>query len=223
MRINQYVASASGLSRRAADTAIASGHVTINGQPAKVGETVPPDALVCLDGRKLQPPAHKTYLMLNKPTGYVSSRRKQGSDPTIYQLLPVEYHALRPAGRLDLDSSGLMLLTNDGEFIQRHTHPSHRHLKRYQLHLDRPLSDMDIKKLQHGIKLTDGISKLDVVEHQDRHVSVQLSEGRNRQVRRTLGHLGYGIISLHRTHMGAYQLEELGLGEWRLLPAPEAA
>lgn len=215
MRINRYVATASGLSRRAADSAVSAGRVTIGGRTAGLGDQVGESDLVELDGQTLQLPASHTYVMLNKPTGYVSSRRRQGADPTIYELLPASAGGLRPAGRLDRDSSGLMLLSNDGGFIHRYTHPSGGKLKTYELKLSRPVAQADRSRLEEGVVLTDGPSRLQIKQANGAHVTVSLSEGRNRQLRRTFGALGYGVTRLHRTHVGPYTLGSLRSGAWQ--------
>ena len=153
MRLNRFVAAASGLSRRAADAAIAAGRVQLAGQPASLGQIVEANASVELDGQPLQLPATHHYILLHKPAGYVTSRRRQGSDPTIYELLPADFAALRPVGRLDRDSSGLLLLSDDGDFIQRHTHPSFGKDKQYEIDLDRPLAPADRRQLEAGVDL----------------------------------------------------------------------
>jgi 23S rRNA pseudouridine2605 synthase len=214
MRINRYVATASGLSRRAADAAVAAGRVTVSGRSAALGDTVGGNDVVKLDGETLRLPAKNTYVMLNKPTGYVSSRRRQGSDPTLYELLPDAARDLRLAGRLDRDSSGLVLLSNDGDFIHRYTHPSSGKLKIYELTLSRPVTATDRRQLEAGVMLTDGPSRLQVKAAQDAHISVALSEGRNRQLRRTFGALGFSVKRLHRTHVGPYALGKLPSGAW---------
>jgi 23S rRNA pseudouridine2605 synthase len=217
-RINQFLAAATGLSRRAADAAVQAGRVTINGQTAILGDQVGTSAVVQLDGRTITPSSHRTYLMLHKPVGYVSSRSRQGADPTIYDLLPPEYHTLRPAGRLDRDSSGLMLLSDDGDFIQAHTHPSHHKTKLYELTLARKLTPADATRLEAGVELTDGPSRLSIIAGTGtRHVTVSLSEGRNRQLRRTFGALGYTVEALHRTAIGTHQLGELPSGQFQII------
>jgi 23S rRNA pseudouridine2605 synthase len=225
MRINQYLAAASGLSRRAADTAVTAGRVTVNGQPAKLGQNIDPTDMVCLDTHQLTPPAADrgfTYIMMNKPAGYVSSHTRQGDDPTLYELLPAKYHRLRLVGRLDRDSSGLVLLTDDGQFIQQHAHPSSGKSKHYELTLSRALTAGGRQQLQAGVQLRDGLSQVHVTRVDGRRAWVSLSEGRNRQLRRTLGQLGYGIVGLHRTHIGPFALHELASGQWQPF-SPEAA
>jgi pseudouridine synthase len=223
MRLNQYVASASGLSRRAADTAIAEGRVTIDGQLVGLGQQVPDGAEVCLDGKPLALPTAFTYVLFHKPVGYVTSRTQQGTDPTIYELLPDEYHMLRPVGRLDRDSSGLLILTDDGSFILRHTHPSFAKMKQYELKLARPLTATDAGRLETGVILGDGPSRVQILDNQGRRVLVALGEGRNRQLRRTFGLLGYTVEGLHRLEMGAFSLGGLTAGKWRILEPGELA
>jgi 23S rRNA pseudouridine2605 synthase len=214
MRINQFVAAASGLSRRAADAAITAGRVTIDGHPATLGETTIPDAAISLDGQLLQLPNTHTYLMLHKPAGYVSSRARQGTDPTLYELLPAEYHRLRIAGRLDRDSSGLIILSDDGDFIQHLTHPSYEKTKIYELTLARAPTAADRAQLEAGVQLTDGPSHVKILATTGRHITVSLSEGRNRQLRRTFGALGLTVSRLHRTQMGPYKLGDLAPGQF---------
>ncbi|MDF2461456.1 MAG: rluB [Candidatus Saccharibacteria bacterium] len=215
MRINQYVAAATGLSRRQADSAIESGRVTVDGHPATLGETVGEGADVLLDDRPVRPPQAHRYVILNKPEGYVTSRAQQGSDPTIYDLLPPELHRLRPAGRLDRDSSGLIVLSDDGQFIHRLTHPSFDKSKVYELTLAVPLAQADRRRLDRGIKLEDGISRVEVRAVKGKQVTVALSEGRNRQLRRTFGALGYTIERLHRNSMGDIEIGGLAPGKWQ--------
>ncbi len=215
MRINQFLAAATGLSRRAADTTIAAGRVKLNGTPVALGRTVNPSDTVTLDDQIVTLKTHHTYLMLNKPTGYVSSRTQQDANPTLYDLIPSHFHALRIAGRLDLDSSGLILLSDDGDFIQNLTHPSHGKTKRYELTLSGTLTPGDLQKLEEGIPLRDGLSHVTVIDTHGKTVTVTLEEGRNRQLRRTFGALGYHVERLHRTNIGPFKLAELESGHWR--------
>ena len=186
MRINQFIAQHTSLSRRAADAAIDECRVTVDGQLAKPGDQVSSKKLVALDGAIVDArPIKNQTIMLNKPTSYVCSRNGQGSK-TIYQLLPQELQHLQPVGRLDKDSSGLLLLTNDGELANQLTHPRYQKQKVYQVILSKPLNLIDQRSLEQGIELDDGISKLMINPSKDsKQVQVTMSEGRNRQIRRT--------------------------------------
>lgn len=239
MRINKYVASASGLSRRQADAAIGEGRVQVNGVAPEVGQAVTPDDTVTLDGRAIRP-AVKTTILFNKPVGYVCSRDGQGSQ-TIYDLLPAEYQHLNPIGRLDKNSSGLLMLTNDGNLAQELSHPSRQKQKVYEITLDKPLEPLHQQMISdHGIQLEDGPSKFTVVPagaegfrgantrdlsaapdgsaQDDRFgpYEVTMHEGRNRQIRRTFQALGYEVKTLNRTHFGKYMLSDLPAGDLRL-------
>jgi 23S rRNA pseudouridine2605 synthase len=225
MRINKYIAQATGLSRRKADEAIAQGRATVNNRVATPGQDVTTSDTVCLDNRAVTPPEKTITIMLNKPTGYVVSRNGQGSK-TIYDLLPPKYHHLKPIGRLDKDSSGLLLLTNDGQLAQELTHPRYEKTKIYEVELDRPLTPDALHRLQTGVQLEDGSSHLDVhrlllgettgsKRPSVKTYRIQMHEGRNRQIRRTFATLGYKVTVLHRTHFGDYQLLSLAAGTYR--------
>jgi 23S rRNA pseudouridine2605 synthase len=155
---------------------------------------------------------------LHKPRGYVVSRQGQGSD-TIYDLLPPHYRYLNPVGRLDKDSSGLLLLTNDGKLAQTLTHPSHQKRKLYEVELNKPLEPLHRQMISdHGIQLEDGVSRLLLERRQDGDDTrwlVTMHEGRNRQIRRTFAALGYTVLTLHRTTFGDFALENLGPGKIR--------
>lgn len=217
MRINKFVALASGLSRRAADQAITDGRVQVNGQPPQAGQGVEIGDAVTLDGRVITPPVKSTTILLNKPTGYVVSRNGQGA-PTVYDLLSPELHSLKPIGRLDKDSSGLLLLTDNGDLAHELTHPSRQKQKVYEVSLDRPLQPLHRQMINdYGVQLDDGRSQL-LLERQadgnDHDWLVTMHEGRNRQIRRTFASLGYTVTRLHRTQFGAYTLNELPFGHW---------
>lgn len=211
LRINKFIAERIGLSRREADLAIESGKVLINDKPATIGVKIDKNDKVCYNGKVVPFQAHFSYLMLNKSVGYVCSRHAQGEAPTIYELLPAKYHNLKTVGRLDKDSSGLILLTNDGDFAFHMTHPKFVKSKHYEVRLDKPLRLSDRQKIEEGIELTDGVSHLELQKRDDagREWQVTMHEGRNRQIRRTFAALGYAVVKLHRTAFGAYQLKNL--------------
>ncbi len=215
MRVNQYVAAATGMSRRAADKVVLSGQVNVNDQLAKVGQLVGEGDVVKLNGRKLEPAENTTTIIMNKPTGYVCSRDGQGSK-TIYDLLPLEFHRLKSVGRLDKDSSGVLLLTDDGQLANQMTHPSYAKQKVYSIILNHPLADNDRIKVENGIKLDDGISALKLKKlNDDKTWEITMHEGRNRQIRRTFAALGYDTRALKRLSFGKYLLNDLAEGSFK--------
>lgn len=217
MRINKFVARGTGLSRRAVDKAILEQRVTINGVLPKIGQEVTANDTVFLDKRPVTLEAIQT-VAFNKPVGYVTSRNGQGSS-TIYDLLPPELHSLKPVGRLDKDSSGLLLLTNDGELAQRLTHPSFLKTKLYEVRLDKPLAPLHRQMISdYGIQLEDGPSTFELErlkEGDDTAWRITMHEGRNRQIRRTFAALGYTVRKLHRTQFGGFLLDNLKSGAIR--------
>ncbi len=229
MRINKYLAGATSMSRRAADKIVERGEVSINGQRARQGSEVNSGDIVLLNGKQISLQPAQT-IMLNKPAGYVCSRESQGHK-TIYELLPARLHHLKPVGRLDMDSSGLLLLTNDGDLANELTHPSQQKKKVYEIEIDKPLSKMDFDAItERGVDIGDGKPsrfQLEIIKEKldkDESSSLQfpdsnfwlatLAEGRNRQIRRTFEALGRQIKSLHRVQFGPYKLGTLKLGEY---------
>ncbi len=215
MRINRFIAASTGMSRRAADSVVASGRVLVNSKSPQTGQDITDADIVTLDGTRLQIAATET-IIFNKPAGYVTSREGQGNR-TIYEILPPEFHRLKPVGRLDKNSSGLLLLTNDGELAQELTHPSHQKVKIYEVQIDKPLQPLHRQMIaEMGVMLDDGPSKFmleRITEGDDRDWRVTMHEGRNRQIRRTFEALDYGVKRLHRTHFGSYTLGSLKSGE----------
>ncbi len=223
MRINKFIAQQLDISRRKADLLIEQGVVSVNRQPAHAGMRIAETDVVIADGKKLQAQHSRPHvtLLLHKPTGYVCSKDGQGS-PTIYELLPPKYQSLYIAGRLDKDSSGLVILTNDGELMQTLTHPSQGKKKTYQVGLATPLTEEDIQHLKTGVIIgEERISQLIVTPAKKKSVTptytVQMHEGRNRQIRRTFEALGNQVLSLHRTDVGPYSLETLRPKQCKLL------
>lgn len=216
-RLNKYLAFHLGVSRRHADELITQGRVTIASSGiATLGVRIGKGELVKVDNLPVTERSNYTYIALHKPTGYVCSRKQQGDIPTIYSLLPASLHHLKTVGRLDADSSGLLLMTDDGDFTQQMTHPSHYKLKHYLVSLDRDLEPLHQQMINDfGIQLEDGPSKLTLERQTDASRidwKVTMSEGRNRQVRRTFDALGYTVINLHRTHFGRYHIAALESG-----------
>ncbi len=176
MRINKFVAHATGLSRREVDAAISAGRVSIDGQKAILGAAVSPDDKVTLDNQLISSVKSYTYLSLNKPVGYLCSRRSQGKVPTVYSLLPENLRHLKLVGRLDKDSSGLILLTDDGDFAFRMTHPKFYKTKIYEVELDKPLQPLHQQMISdYGVQLEDGVSKFMVERLEDRREKEELT------------------------------------------------
>ena len=241
LRLNKFLAERIGVSRREADDLITSGKITVNDAKAVLGARIDKNDKVCYNKDIVPFETNFLYLAFNKPVGYVCSRRSQGNTPTLYELLPQEYRQLKTVGRLDKDSSGLILLTNDGDFAYQMTHPKFHKEKIYEVELDRPLEPLHQQMISdYGIMLDDGPSKFTIVKKladlsfEDRkigraHLSmsekdnqqvgyiVTLSEGRNRQIRRTFAALGYTVTKLHRTKFGKYQLSGLKSGAYAII------
>lgn len=221
IRLNKHLALQLGISRREADNLIDSGKVTINDAKAALGSRFNPGDTIKVEGKTITSDTKFIYLALNKPVNYVCSRRQQGDSPTIYQLLPDRYHALKPVGRLDRASSGLILLTNDGDFAFQMTHPSFAKTKIYNVRLDTDLEPLHQQMISdYGITLEDGPSKLQLErmnETDRKSFIVTMTEGRNRQIRRTFGALGYTVSKLHRTNFGNYALGDIKPGKFEIL------
>jgi len=206
-------------SRRKADEMIISGKVRVNDQvTTKLATTVSIEAdKITVSGKTGKVSSLKpTVLILNKPTGYVCSHNPQGNDRSIFALLPKQFSNLKIAGRLDKDSEGLVLLTSDGDLANRLSHPRYEKSKLYEVVVDKPLQDAQIKQLSEGVKLHDGISSFDkVVLRKSRQLLVTIHEGRNRQIRRTFSALGFTVTKLKRVQLGNISLDKLPSGKYR--------
>ena len=219
-RLNKFLALQLGISRRQADELIEKGRISINGKTAQLGERFKAGDEIKL-GEKIisKTREEKKYVIFNKPRGYVCSRKKQGENETIYAILPKEFSALKPVGRLDKDSSGILFLTNDGDFAFQMTHPKFRKVKEYLISLDTPLQPIHQQMIaDFGINLPDGKSQLGLERLDDsrKNWKVIMSEGRNRQIRRTFSAIGYEVKELHRIVFGSYILpKDLNFGDFR--------
>ena len=222
LRLNNFLAERLGISRREADDLIADGKVFVDDATAILGTRISSDAIVRLGDEVIPFQNEYTYIMLNKPVGYVCSRKRQSDMPTVYELLPPKYQKLKTVGRLDKDSSGLILFTNDGDFAYQMTHPKFVKTKVYKVYLNRDLEPLHQQMIaDFGVKLEDGVSKLGLARldtgEARREFEVTMSEGRNRQIRRTFAALGYEVKKLHRLSFGKYELGDLKPGEIRLV------
>ena len=221
MRLAKFLAHGGVASRRSAEKIIASGRVTVGGvvvtDPARdVGE----DDDVRVDGSSVGTEAHEVWAV-NKPAGVVSTAREPGERPAVVSLVDSPAR-LYPVGRLDADSTGLLLLTNDGELANRLTHPRYGVSKAYRAQLHRPPSDRDLERLRRGVQLEDGpTAPAEVTRLGQREVEIVLREGRNRQVRRMVEAIGNRVVALRRVRFGSLALGRLALGGARRLSRQE--
>ena len=224
-RLNKYIANAGICSRREADVLIASGAVTVNGEVVnQLGYKVKPGDVVHYGGQKLVS-EHKRYILLNKPKGYITTMDDPQERKTVMSLVADACRErIYPVGRLDRNTTGLLLFTNDGELAKKLTHPSTGARKVYHVELDKPLAPADRKKILEGIELEDGDIAFDAVEYnaEDRNsVGVELHSGRNRIVRRVFESLGYEVYKLDRVIFAELTKKNLPRGTWRELSTKE--
>lgn len=227
-RLQKLMAQAGIASRREAESIITQGRVSVNGHTAKLGDKADPSTDdIRVDGQRLHIESERLYVMLNKPMGIVTAVRAQEQEHrrTVRDLVPVKGH-LYPVGRLDADSEGLVILTNDGELAQKLTHPRYEHPKVYEVALRGSLSEDALNIWRRGIVLDDGLTKpADVrVLSRDSDVTrlrVTMREGRKRQIRRIATTLGHPVTRLVRTQFDTLSLGALQPGEWRYLTQNE--
>ncbi|XOU94407.1 MAG: pseudouridine synthase [Candidatus Kerfeldbacteria bacterium] len=218
MRLNKYIASCGITSRRKADDLIVTGKVVINNEVVcELGTQIDPKKdKVVVDGQLCSLSSNYVYIALNKPVGYVCTHARFHEEQSIFELLPNEYRHLKFAGRLDKDSEGLLILSDDGDFIYKLTHPSYRHEKEYEVKLDNPLSEDSLTKLERGIRLTEGIAKMDRVSISSKTVyNLVIHQGWKRQIRRMLGEVRSGIQYLKRVRVGKYKMGKLPVGKYK--------
>ena len=214
-------------SRRGCETIISDGRVTVNGLPAVLGMSVEPDDDVRLDGKRLVPQAKRVVLMLYKPRGVVSTSSDEAGRKTVQAFVSELPYRLYNVGRLDLNSEGLLLLTNDGELCNRLMHPRYGVEKTYRVVCDGTLSASEIASLTNGVLLEDGLTAPAKVKNIRRATtggtafSITIHEGRNRQIRRMLEAVGHRTLRLKREQYGNLKLGALKPGEWRFLSPEE--
>ena len=222
MRLNRYLAHCGIASRRKADELIQNGDVKVNGKVVKeMGITVKPGDKVMYKG-KIVTPGKMVYILLNKPKGVITTTDDERDRQTVIDLIEsMTTEKVYPVGRLDRNTTGLLLLTNDGDLKQKLTHPKHGVKKYYQVKLDAALSQEDEEKLRNGLELEDGAVEIDgmsMVQDSNRFKWViELHIGRNRIVRRIFEHLGYEVVALDRIGFGGLTKERLPRGRARHL------
>jgi 23S rRNA pseudouridine2605 synthase len=220
-RLQKYLARCGVASRRACEDLIAAGRVRVNGLPVGLGCCVEAADQVQLDGRLIEDRPVLHYWMLHKPVGYVTTVSDPQGRATVMELLPADLPRLYPVGRLDRDSSGLLLFCNDGELTQQLLHPSYECWKSYHCGLREVPDAASLERLRQGLVLDDGLTAPCRARWCREYLEIQLREGRKRQVRRMLGHLGYPVVWLKRVQFGPIQLGRLPVGQARPLTPGE--
>ncbi len=221
-RIQKVLAAAGVASRRAVEEMVAEGRITVNGQPARLGQRVDPDHdAVEVDGVPVGLRTDLVYYLLNKPPGVVTTASDPQGRPIVVDMVPEEPRVF-PVGRLDADSEGLLLLTNDGGLTHRLTHPSFGVPKEYLAHVEGRPSRGALRKLREGVELDDGAAQAVAVSLPEPSViRIVVHEGRNRLVRRMCEAVGHPVIRLVRTRIGSLADRKLPPGQWRVLRPSE--
>jgi 23S rRNA pseudouridine2605 synthase len=228
IRLNKYIASTGVCSRREADEFIQAGLVTVNGKlVTELGTKISPADAVKYNGETLQE-ERKVYIIMNKPKDYVTTVEDPHAKRTVLDLLRGACRErIYPVGRLDRNTTGVLLLTNDGELTKRLTHPKFEKLKIYHVQLNKGLKGGDMEKVSTGVTLEDGLIKADAISYADpsdkSQVGIEIHSGRNHIVRRIFEHLGYEVVKLDRVYFAGLTKKNLHRGEWRFLSQKEIA
>lgn len=226
-RLQKVMARAGYGSRRSCEDLIRSGRVRINGDVAQLGDRVDLTVdSVMVDGQTLGEAEKLVYILLNKPMGYLSSTKPQGGNPTVLDLVSSDKR-IYPVGRLDLDSEGLLLMTNDGSLTNKLTHPRYEHEKEYRVLLDRKPNQSQLRQWRQGVTLEDGYQtkpvRIDEANDSSEGfwINIIMTEGRKRQIRETAAQLGLNVQRLIRIRLATLLLDDLPVGEWRMLGKSE--
>jgi len=226
IRLNKFIANAGVCSRREADVYIAAGSVTVNGKVvSEMGYKVKPTDDVRYDGRRLNP-EKKEYILLNKPKGFITTTNDEKGRRTVMELISSSSNnRLFPVGRLDRNTTGLLLFTNDGDITKKLTHPKFGVRKIYHVVLDKNVTAADLRKIQEGLELEDGKVQVDEVSYiqgsTKKEVGIEIHSGRNRIVRRIFEHLEYKVTKLDRVVFAGLTKKDLPRGHWRNLTPQE--
>ena len=222
MRINKFISEAGTASRRGADKLITEGRVTINGKRATIGSQVEPGDDVRVNGNQLFVARNNVYIALNKPVGITCTTEK-GVKGNIVDLVNHPFRVFH-IGRLDKDSEGLILLTNDGDIVNEILRSENQHEKEYVVSVDRPITPEFLKQMSEGVKILDTVTLPCKVEQLSKYdFKIILTQGLNRQIRRMCEELGYNVYRLQRIRIMNIQLDNLPVGQWRYLSKKEKA
>ena len=227
VRLNRYIAQAGVCSRREADKLIEEGLIKVNGKVAtELGMKIIPQSDKVEFGNKVLRAQNHIYILLNKPKNMITTTKDELGRRTVLDLVAnVSAERLFPVGRLDRNTTGLLLITNDGELTKKLTHPSHRVKKVYHVKLDKPFPEEDMQKLLDGIELEDGPATVDKIDYAfgkgPEEIGVEIHSGRNRIVRRMFEALGYQVVGLDRTMLGPLTKKNIPRGKYRILTEKE--
>lgn len=219
-RVQKFLSSAGLASRRKAEEFIKSGQVLINGKKAKLGDKVDPEKdVVKVYGKLVKPAEQKIYLMLNKPKGYVVSKSDPKGKKTVFDLLPAEIRGkVWNVGRLDYDTEGLLIMTNDGELTQQLAHPKFEHDKEYEVATQEAPTESQLEKLRTGVEISTGTTYPAQVKQRDGKVRITIHEGKKRQIRRMVSAVGLTLTNLKRIRVNKLTLpKDLPLGAHKLV------
>ena len=224
-RLNRYIANAGICSRREADVLIAAGEIKVNGEVVtEMGYQVQPEDTVQYGKTNLNR-EKAVYVLLNKPKDFITTTEDPEGRRTVMDLVAgASKERIFPVGRLDRNTTGLLLFTNDGEVAQKLSHPSHKNKKIYQVELSQPLAEEDLRQIAAGLELEDGKAEVDdvaVVAGNAHFVGIEIHIGRNRIVRRIFEHLGYEVVALDRVQYAGLTKKDLPRGKWRFLSEQE--
>ena len=223
MRLNKYLASCGLGSRRACEQLILEKRVSINGKFVLELATIVDENsdTVAVDNKTVRPTDIKTYVLLNKPKGYVTTVKDTHDRPTVLDLIKLNKR-LFPVGRLDIDTEGLLLLTDDGDLAHRLLHPKYKVKKNYFVTLNKAITSDEIKKLEQGVALNDGITApCKILINNSRNLEITLYEGRKRQIKRMFQTFNYKVVRLRRINFGPLDLSDIEVGKWRYLKKDE--
>ena len=228
MRLNKYIAHSGVCSRRKADELIEKGEVTVNGQRAVCGYDVLEGDEVVVSGRRISPEKRMVYYLLNKPVGYITSAEDEQGRQTVLELVPEIRERIYPVGRLDYNTSGMLILTNDGDLAYRLTSPHKDIFKTYVAEVAGLFLIRDAEKLRKGVDIGGYVTKPAEVEillqsESTSTVQIRISEGKNRQVRRMFDSVGHRVLKLERTAIGDLKMAHLRVGACRKMTAGEIA
>lgn len=217
-RLQKIISSMGIASRRQAEELILSKRVKLNNNVAKIGDKADiKKDLIQIDGKPLHLKPKTIVYALNKPVGYISTSKDKHAKKKIVDLVPAK-PKIWPVGRLDKNSSGLIVLTNNGELTQKLTHPSYKHIKEYEVELNKKVTEIFLEQLKKGVKLEEGLAQVDKVKKiSDTKICLQIHQGWKRQIRRMCSELGYKVKSLVRTKIGKLKLSKLGLGQYKVI------